>query len=236
VLIGATAAGGADQWGNTVGGNLVLANNTANLQVSGTTVVGGVQLTANTPAANFGPGNVVSGEVTGDRTGETPAGGAGDGDQPVVVVVPEPDAGEFTWTIDSASSLVNLGVAVENGDHFAATGVLNPVRVTDTRIDTPAWAVTAQLSDFTAGGQTVSGKYLGWTPNVSENDGGAVPGAPVVSGFVSGEGLSASSTLGNAPAGHSRGSALLGADLDLQLPVSVGAGTYNATLTLTALS
>jgi len=32
------------------------------------------------------------------------------------------------------------------------------------------------------------------------------------------------------------GSALLGADLDLQVPVSVGDGTYRATLVLTALS
>jgi len=236
VLLGATTDGAADQWGNTVGGNLILTENTANLQVSGTTVLGAIQLTANTPAANFGPGNVVSGGVTGEHTGPAPGAGAGEGDQPVVVVVPEPDAGEFTWTVDSASTLVNLGVAVENGDHFAAAGGLNPVRVTDTRLNAPQWAVTAQLSDFSAGAGAVSGKYLGWTPTVLENDGGAVAGAPVESGFISGNGLSVSSTLGSAAAGHARGSALLGADLALKLPVSVGAGTYNATLTLTALS
>lgn len=235
VLLGATADGGADQWGNTVGGDLTLSGNTANLQVAGTTVLGAVSLDGNDPAANFGPGNT-AGSVDGDYTGTAPAAGPADGDQSVVVVVPEADAGEFTWTIDSTSNLVDLGVAVENGDHFAADGTLNPVRVTDTRIDAPQWSISGQVSDFRAGDETVSGKYLGWTPEVLENDGGAVAGPHVASGFDEGEGLSVSRTLGSADAGHERGSALLGADLELKLPVSVESGTYNATLTLTALS
>lgn len=235
ILIGATADGGADRWGNTVGGDLTLSGNTGNLQVAGTSVLGGVHLDGNDPAANFGPGNRV-GSVAGDFTGETPGAGLGDGEQSVVVVVPEPDAGEFIWTIDSTSNLVDLGVAVENGDHFAADGTLNPVRVTDTRIDAPQWSISGQVSDFTAGEETVSGKYLGWTPQVLENEGGAVAGAHVPSGFDEGEGLSVSRTLGSADAGHERGSALLGADLELKLPVSVESGTYTATLTLTALS
>ncbi|MEK8226661.1 hypothetical protein NKG05_12055 [Oerskovia sp. M15] len=70
-LIGAKGDGSADQWGNTVGGELVLTGNTANLQVAGTTVHGAVRLADNAPAANFGPGNT-AGSVEGDLTGTAP--------------------------------------------------------------------------------------------------------------------------------------------------------------------
>lgn len=235
VLIGATPDGGADQWGNTVGGDLILSGNTANLQVAGTTALGSFVLADNDPAANLGAGNR-AGAVEGDHTGDAPAAGGNDGDQNVVVVVPERDQGEFIWTIDSTSNLVNLGVAVESGDHFLATGELNPVRVTDTRIDAPAWSVSGQVGDFTAGDNSASGAYLGWTPEVVEAGGGAVAGAHVDSGFDGGDGLSVSRVLGSADAEHELGSAVLGADVELKLPVDVETGTYNATLTLTALS
>ncbi|MDF2847432.1 MAG: hypothetical protein K0R97_1414 [Oerskovia sp.] len=233
-LIGANADGTADQWGNTVGGDLVLTGNTANLQVAGTTVHGAVRLADNTPAANFGPGNT-AGSVEGDLTGTAP-GALAAGDQSVAVVIPEPRPGELTWSLEGSTGLVDLGVAEEQGDHFAASGDLVPVRVTDTRINAPAWSVSAQVGDFVAGGETVSGKYLGWTPELLENDGGAVAGAAVASGFVEGDGLSVARTLGSAEAGHARGSAVIGAELDLKLPLSVNEGTYNATMTLTALS
>ncbi|MEE6288756.1 hypothetical protein V2J52_13955 [Georgenia sp. MJ173] len=235
VLIGATPDGGADQWGNTVGGDLILSGNTANLQVAGTTALGSFVLADNDPAANLGAGNQ-AGAVEGDHTGDAPAAGGNDGDQNVVVVVPERDQGEFIWTIDSTSNLVNLGVAVESGDHFLATGELNPVRVTDTRIDAPAWSVSGQVGDFTAGDNSASGADLGWTPEVVEAGGGAVAGAHVDSGFDGGDGLSVSRVLGSADAEHELGSAVLGADVELKLPVDVETGTYNATLTLTALS
>ena len=45
-----------------------------------------------------------------------------------------------------------------------------------------------------------------------------------------------SATLGSAGAGHAKGSAKLGAALDLNIPIDVTDGTYQATLTLTALS
>lgn len=232
-LLGATRDGAADQWGNTVGGDLVLSANTANLQVAGTTVHGAVRLADNTPAANFGPGNT-AGAVEGDLTGTSP-GALPAGDQSVVVVIPEPRPGELTWSLEGSTGLVDLGVAEEQGDHFAATGDLVPVRVTDTRIDAPMWSVSAQVSDFVAGGETVSGKYLGWTPELLENDGGAVAGAAIASGFVDGDGLSVARALARAESGHTRGSAVIGAELDLKLPISVNEGTYNATLTLTAL-
>lgn len=158
--------------------------------------------------------------------------------QDIAVVVPETpvEPGEFIWSIDGSNDLVDLGTAVRTGDHFAASGAINPVRVTDTRAEAPAWSVSAQVGDFSTGTTTFDGKYLGWTPSVSDNEGGAVAGAAVASGFDSGNGLKDSATLGSAAAGHTLGSSLLGADLQLKLPVSVGAGSYTATLTLTALS
>ncbi|GAA2247471.1 hypothetical protein GCM10009851_36140 [Herbiconiux moechotypicola] len=156
--------------------------------------------------------------------------------QELQVIVPESAPGEFVWSVDGTNGLVDLGTAEENGDHYAATGSINPIRVTDTRSAGPVWSISAQVGDFTTGTETFSGKYLGWTPSVTEAGGGALAGDAVVSGFESGDGLSAPSTLGHAESGHARGSAKLGADLDLKIPVDVTDGTYRATLTLTALS
>jgi len=159
-------------------------------------------------------------------------------EQRLTVTVPEQtgEPGEFVWAIDGGNRLVDLGVAQDAGDHFRAAGALNPVRVTDTRRGAPAWSLSGQVSDFVAGDEVVDGKHLGWTPSASENTGGATPGAAVASGFVSGDGLAEPAVLGAADAGHERGSVLLGADLDLRLPISVAEGRYSATLTLTALS
>ncbi|ACZ31784.1 metallophosphoesterase [Xylanimonas cellulosilytica DSM 15894] len=156
--------------------------------------------------------------------------------QKLQVVVPEGAPGELVWAVDGANPLVDLGTATAAGDHFAATGTLNPVRVTDTRRGTPSWSVSAQVGDFTGSHGTFSGKYLGWTPQVLTAGGGATAGAAVATGFGGGAGLSVSSVLGSAGAGHPTGSATLGADLDLVIPVDVTDGTYRATLTLTALS
>ena len=105
--------------------------------------------------------------------------------------------------------------------------------MTDTRAGGPAWSVSGQLGDFSGG---LSGKYLGWAPSVLVGGAGAAAGDPVLSGFVSGNGLLDPSPLGSATAGHAKGTGSLGATLTLQVPVETPAGTYTATLTLTALS
>ncbi|MEU5695552.1 metallophosphoesterase family protein [Actinosynnema sp. NPDC020468] len=160
---------------------------------------------------------------------------ARDGEQSVKVTVPQRSAGELVWSIDGGNGVVDLGTAKESGDHFGAKGSLNPVRVTDTRLNAPQWALSGQVGDFTSAGQRFSGKYLGWSPFVAESAGTAVAGAPVASGFTSGDGLAKSATLGSAAAGHAAGTSLLRADLDLRLPITVANGTYRGTLTLTAL-
>ena len=157
--------------------------------------------------------------------------------QNLQVVVPQTaPEGEFVWAIDGSNGLVDLGTAELTGDHYRATGSINPVRVTDTRRGGPQWSVSAVVSDFVSGDSTFSGKYLGWAPKITDNTVSAVPGASVATGFVSGPGLSQSATLGSAPGSHPAGSALLGADLTLELPTTVSDGTYRATLVLTALS
>jgi len=234
VLIGATADGGSDAFANSIGGGLSLTGNTANLRVANTTVFGALALDGNSPAAAFGAG-VRAGSTTGDYTGEAPTAPP-TGDQSIAVTVPDQGSGELTWSIEGTSRLVDLGVATENLDHYAASGEIVPIRVQDTRAGNPGWSLTAQVSNFTAGGQEVSSKYLGWTPEVLETQGGAVAGAPVPSGLDSGQGLSVARTLAQANDGHERGSSLVGADLDLKLPLETPRGTYTATVTLTALS
>lgn len=234
VLIGADANGAADAFSNTIGGDLVLRGNTANLRVAGTTVRGALTLDGNTPAAALGTG-VFAGSVSGDFTGDAP-GKPADGDQSIAVTVPEQGAGEFTWWIEGTSALVDLGVAAEELDHYSASGEIVPIRVLDTRAGSPEWSLTAQVSDFSAGGEPVSSRFLGWTPEVVDAAGGATAGAAVPSGFESGDGLSVSRTLAQAATGHERGASLVGAGLDLKLPLDTPRGTYTATITLTALS
>jgi hypothetical protein len=159
----------------------------------------------------------------------------GDG-QEIQVVVPTAAPGEFGWTIDGQNSLVDLGTAVENGDHFEAAGQINPIAVTDTRRSLTPWSISASVGDFRDGTETFPGTYLGWTPKIVEAGGGAIAGQSIGSGYFYGDGLAVSRQLGSAPQGHDRGTAKLGADLDLQIPVSVGEGSYRATLTITALS
>ncbi|MWC00426.1 hypothetical protein [Agromyces seonyuensis] len=234
LLIGADAEGGQDAFGNSIAGNLNLTGNSGNLQVAGTTVLGSIVLSGNTPAAAFGAGNS-AGAVEGDYTGTAPGTPAA-GDQQIAVSVPEQAAGELIWWLEGTGSLVDLGVAEEELDHFAADGSIVPIRVQDTRAGNPAWTLTAQVSDFTAGGEDVSSKYLGWTPEVTDNAGGAIAGDAVASGFDGGDGLSVPRTLARADAGHARSESAVGADLDLKLPLETPQGTYTAVITLTALS
>ncbi|MFI1438704.1 fibronectin type III domain-containing protein [Streptomyces fructofermentans] len=158
--------------------------------------------------------------------------------QSLQVNVPNPAPGEFGWTIDGYNGLVDLGTAKErNGNHFEATGRINPLLVTDSRRSLSPWSVSANVSDFQDAGKTFSGANLGWTPYVLDGGAGAKASDPVASGYDDkGKGLSVSRGLGSADQGHARGSARLGADLDLKIPDSVEKGAYRATLTITALS
>ncbi|MFJ3670256.1 fibronectin type III domain-containing protein [Streptomyces sp. NPDC090106] len=161
----------------------------------------------------------------------------GDG-QSLQVDVPEAAPGEFGWTIDGYNGLVDLGTAKEiGGDHFTATGRINPILVSDTRRSLSPWSVSANVSAFKDADKKFAGSYLGWTPYIQNQGAGAQAGASVASGYDDGgDGLAVSRGLGSAVQGHARGTAKLGADLDLKIPDSVEKGGYRATLTITALS
>jgi hypothetical protein len=156
--------------------------------------------------------------------------------QAIQVNVPNAAPGEFGWTIDGKNSLVDLGTATESGDYFGATGSINPITVTDSRRSLAPWSISASVGDFTDGSKTFSGKYLGWAPKVTAAGAGAVASSSVASGYSGGDGLSVSRGLGLAKQGHPKGTAKLGADLDLKIPSSIDKGNYRATLTITALS
>jgi len=149
------------------------------------------------------------------------------------VNVPQTQSGEFTWSISGSDHSVQLTDAESKGSYLESTGSIVPIAVTDTRAGGPQWSISGQVSDFTDG---LSGKYLGWSPTVVTAGAGATAGDPVAPGIDSGNGLTDSSTLASAPDAHPNGTATLGADLDLRLPADTTAGSYSATLTITALS
>ena len=159
-------------------------------------------------------------------------GGEDTDGQTVAVTVP-PVVGEFAWSIAGGDHSVRLSDAENTGAYLRSTGAIVPILVTDTRPGGPAWSISGQVSDFSGG---LPGSYLGWTPVVTTAGAGAVAGAPVASGYPTGNGLADPSVLAAAPAAHAPGTATIGADLDLRLPADTTPGSYTATLTITALS
>ena len=183
----------------------------------------------NNTAADQPVGSIV------DKVSVHPYHGSG---QDIQVNVPTAAPGEFGWTIDGYNGLVDLGTAQDhNGDYFEATGQINPILVSDSRRSLAPWSISASVGDFRDAGKTFSGAYLGWTPRVLAAGAGAQASGQVLSAYDDhGQGLSASCGLGWAEQGHPRGTAELGADLDLKIPGSADKGDYRATLTITALS
>jgi hypothetical protein len=136
------------------------------------------------------------------------------------------------------SAPVVLPTPTLNGDAsmLTSSGDINPVTVTDTRSQSPGWNVVGQVTDFSNGaGGTISAGALGWAPKVIDSAGGEVvtPGATVEPG--AGGGLGQAQQLASAGAGASRGTAHVGATLNLSAPTTTDLGTYSATLTLTAI-
>lgn len=172
----------------------------------------------------------IGGEGSGGGGGSAP----GADEQVVTVEVPDSDEpGEFTWTI-TGDGIADLGTATDEGTHLGATGEIDQIVVSDNR-DTPTgWGLAGQVSDFTGG---LSGKHLGWTPSlVSSDDPGVFVGFPVAPSLTDGAGLTSPVPLAVANNGSSTGgTTVVGADLDLQLPIDTPAGTYSATLTITAV-
>jgi hypothetical protein len=144
------------------------------------------------------------------------------------------------------------------GQFFAAWGRLNQVTVVDTRDTDPGWGVAGSVSDFDGGhGKRFSGAQLGWspvltatTPAFTSADGTTytqqAAAGPKVAPNTSASGTdglntpktlaSAAPRAGTAPAlTGGLGTAVLDARLKLLIPVTVPAGNYTATLTISAV-
>jgi hypothetical protein len=155
--------------------------------------------------------------------------------------------GSLTISVaDPSKVLLPSPVLNATATYLTTTGELHPVTVTDTRAGNPGWVVSGQVSDFIGTpSTTIAGVNLGWTPNLFDSSDGQIivlgpvvsPATPPLVTDPSGGtfGLHVSRTLASATAGSGTGTAHVGADLRLNVPTSVQAGVYEATLTLTAI-
>jgi phosphate ABC transporter phosphate-binding protein len=146
------------------------------------------------------------------------------------VTVTVPPSGAFAFTAPTTSTIA----MTENGN--TATGVMNPITITDDRNTYPGWSVLGQATDFTSPTShpagDISGNQLGWAPNATPIASGVVLG-PVVSPAAPGLGTTAA-VLASASAGGGFGTSTLGADLTLAIPPTAPSGAYSSVLTLTA--
>ncbi len=130
------------------------------------------------------------------------------------------------------------------GQFYTASGRLNQVTVLDTRDTDTGWIARGDVEDNFTGttGNTFSGDYLGWTPQVTDTSdpvGGSTydqvvtPGPQVLPGTPSG--LTNNPILGESPVNAGLGIATMDARMKLLIPASANAADYSATLSLTVV-
>jgi ABC-type phosphate transport system substrate-binding protein len=181
-------------------------------------------------SATFVPADAESyGSSTADVTVSVAASTVTAGIAPVTVIVPP--TGALVVTV--ASGAVTL---TQSGSD--ATGVLDPVTVSDTRNTYPGWSVSGQAADFTgrgaAAGSTISGDQLGWLPTGAALAAGVTLGSAITPA-APGLGTTAA-VLASAPAGGGFGTSVVGANLTLAIPPVTKAGDYTGSLTVTVVS
>ena len=165
--------------------------------------------------------------------------GDGDGDIPVVGVIPgsggpgEPgEPGSLTMTIPNASAGVDLGEAARVGDAYELAGVLPSVLVTDTRAAADGWATSGQAQQLTSEAGTLPASFLGWTPQVREAVAGVAAGPVRVGELLGGPGLAVPARLASSDGTGPAATVELGADVDLRVPVTTEGGTYRSNITI----
>ncbi len=229
--------------------NVTPAAATGNVQfLDGTTVLATVALSGGQAVTSIGSLQVGDHPITAHYVGNasynpstsspaltvtiTPAGTSGA--ETINVNVPLSE-GVFTLTVSATP--VQLSQAVNNGTQFVSTGTLSDVTVSDQRLQTrPGWSVSGQVSDFTSGGNTISGSSLGWTPAVkTPNPANDVTAGPAVASGTT-PGLKGGSGLASTAADHGLGISVLTAALDFRVPLTTRVGSYSALLTLTAIT
>lgn len=154
----------------------------------------------------------------------------------VQAVVPEGENGVLALTVADDGSGVSLAEAANAGDRLRFTGQLPAVTVSDSRTVAQAgaggWAVSAQAYTLSSEHRSLGAEALGWTPRAEETRAGLTAGASVATALSDGPGLATPAQLASADATGRFGSATLGADLVLEVPVDTQPGTYTGTLTL----
>ncbi len=157
------------------------------------------------------------------------------------------ESGALTISVVNTAPVVLPAPALTtDASKLTTGGTINAVTVTDTRAGNYGWNVSGQVSDFSDGVKNkINGANLGWSPKVIDksasqtvtagakvNPADAIaPGANAPSGL----GLASARTLALAGPGAGVGTAHVSADVSLQAPTTTVAGTYTATLTITAI-
>ncbi|GAB3820506.1 hypothetical protein GCM10028820_26660 [Tessaracoccus terricola] len=156
---------------------------------------------------------------------------------PVEAVIPEGENGVLALTVADYGSGLALSEPENVGDRLRLTGELPEVTVSDSRTAQQAglggWAVTVQADAFASEARTITADHLGWTPEVLTPVAGLEAGAPVASVLDGGPGLGTPAELASADSEGRFGSATLGADLQLEVPVGTQPGAYQGQLTVT---
>jgi len=142
------------------------------------------------------------------------------------------DTGALTISVADHSVTLPSPHLSTDGTALETAGAINPVTVTDLRTADPGWTLTGTLTDFDGATDTIDNDGFSWEPKVVDlldagSDHVVSPGPAA--------GLGSGALLGSALADEGRGTAILGADVDLTLPTTTDPGVYIATLTLTAV-
>ncbi|GAA2679043.1 Ig-like domain repeat protein [Actinoplanes palleronii] len=157
------------------------------------------------------------------------------------------ESGALTISVANSTPVVLPAPALTtDAARLTTSGSLNALTVTDTRAGDFGWNVSGQVSDFSDGSNhSINAANLGWSPKVLDKSASQTvtagtkvdPADAIASGAAApaGLGLASARTLAVAGRGAGMGTAHVTADVSLQAPTTTVAGTYTATLTITAI-
>ena len=151
-------------------------------------------------------------------------------------VVPEGQNGVLALSVADDGSGVTLDGPQHTGTALRFRGQLPAVTVTDSRSVSQAgvtgWAVSGQAYSFDSGSRLLDARHLGWTPRIETPRAGLVAGDARATALDGGVGLVVPGRLASATSEGRVGSATIGADLVLDVPVDTAPGEYAGTLSL----
>ncbi|MFK4762533.1 alpha/beta hydrolase-fold protein [Microbacterium sp. ZW T5_45] len=155
---------------------------------------------------------------------------------PVHAEIAEGENGVLALSVADFGDGVSMSAPENLGDRLRLTAELPEVSVADSRTAQQAglggWTVAAQAQAFVSGGQRIDADHLGWSPRVLTPRPGLVAGDELATALDGGLGLGTSGELATATAEGRFGSATLGADLRLDVPVGTQPGSYTSVLSI----